>query len=108
MNNMDPSFPGLLLDELRRGDPQALDFFAKRYRPWLGLLARLQAMHRLQGKFDASDLVQQTLLEACRALPQFRGQTEAELLAWLRQILAHVLAHEIRRYQGTQERNVDL
>jgi RNA polymerase sigma-70 factor (ECF subfamily) len=78
-----------------------------RYEPWLKLLARMQIDTRFQGKFSASDIVQQTLLEACRDLPQFRGQTEAELLAWLRQILAHVLAHEVRRYRGTQQRDID-
>ena len=26
--------------------------------------------------------------------------------AWLRQILAHVLSHEIRRYRGTQQREI--
>src|SRR5688572_25458198 len=78
-----------------------------RYQPWLTLLARLQIDSRFQGKFSESDIVQQTLLEACRDLPKFRGQSEAELLAWLRQILAHVLAHEIRRYRGTQQRDVD-
>jgi RNA polymerase sigma-70 factor (ECF subfamily) len=77
-----------------------------RYRPWLGLLARLQLDRRFQGKFGESDIVQQTMLEACRALPQFRGRTEPELLAWLRQILAHVMAHEVRRYQGTQQRDM--
>jgi RNA polymerase sigma-70 factor, ECF subfamily len=70
------------------------------------LLARLQINERFQGKFSESDLVQQTLLEACRDLPQFRGSSEPELLAWLRQILAHVLAHEIRRYHGTQQRDI--
>ncbi len=81
---------------------------SERYRPWLQLLTRLQGASRFQGKFDASDLVQQTLLEACRDLPGFRGQTEAELLAWLRQILAHVFAHEVRRYDGTARRNMEL
>jgi RNA polymerase sigma-70 factor (ECF subfamily) len=76
------------------------------YRPWLHLLARLEIDGRFRGKFDASDIVQQTLLEACRDLPHFRGGTEAELLAWLRQVLAHVLGHEFRRYAGTQQRNV--
>ena len=32
--------------------------------------------------------------------------TEAELTAWLRQILAHALAHEIRRYRGTAKRDI--
>jgi RNA polymerase sigma-70 factor (ECF subfamily) len=75
------------------------------YRDWLRLLARLQIDTRFQGKFDASDLVQQTLLEACRDLPKFRGGTQGELLAWLRGILAHVIAHQVRRYGGTLARN---
>lgn len=78
-----------------------------KYEPWLKLLARMQIDSRFQGKFSGSDIVQQTLLEACRDLPQFRGQSEPELLAWLRQILAHVLAHEFRRYHGAQSRDLD-
>jgi RNA polymerase sigma-70 factor (ECF subfamily) len=95
-----------LLGALRSGDAAAQGEILLRYQPWLRLLARLEIDSRFQGKFDPSDIVQQTLLEACRALPQFRGQTEAELAAWLRQILAHVLAHEIRRYRGTQQRDL--
>jgi RNA polymerase sigma-70 factor, ECF subfamily len=78
----------------------------QRYRPWLHIMARLQLGGRFQGKFDASDIVQQTLLVACRDLPNFRGRTEAELLGWLRQILAHVLGHEMRRYRGTKQRDI--
>jgi RNA polymerase sigma-70 factor (ECF subfamily) len=95
-----------LLDALRRRDTAVQGEVLLRCQPWLKLLARLEIDSRFQGKFDPSDVVQQTLLEACRALPQFRGQTEAELAAWLRQILAHVLAHEIRRYRGTQQRDL--
>ncbi len=100
-----PSFPQLL-DTLRQSDLGARGQVLGRYRDWLVLLARLQLGQRLRGKLDASDVVQQTLLEACRDLPQFRGDSEAELLAWLRQILAHVLGHEIRRYRGTGRRDV--
>ncbi|HKI35529.1 MAG TPA: sigma-70 family RNA polymerase sigma factor [Gemmataceae bacterium] len=95
-----------LLDALRRGDPAAQAEVLARYQPWLRILARLQLDRRFQGKFGASDVVQLTLLEAYRAFPQFRGTTEAELTAWLRQVLARVLAHEMRRYQGTQQRDV--
>jgi RNA polymerase sigma-70 factor, ECF subfamily len=70
----------------------------ERYRSWLGLLARLQVEPRFRAKFDPSDIVQQTMLEAVRDWPKFRGATDAELTAWLRQILAHVLQHEMRRY----------
>ena len=68
--------------------------------------ARLQVDVRVRSKFDASDVVQQTLLEAVRDWPKFRGGTEAELAGWLRQILAHVLLHEIRRFGGTRRRDV--
>jgi RNA polymerase sigma-70 factor (ECF subfamily) len=96
-----------LLAALRQGDAAARGEILLGYQPWLQLLARMQIDTRFQGKVAASDIVQQTLLEACRDLPQFRGTTEPELLAWLRQILAHVLAHEIRRYRGTQQRDLD-
>ena len=46
------------------------------------------------------------MLEAVRDWPKFRGGTEAELSAWLRQILAHVLLHEVRRFGGAQKRDI--
>src|SRR5205807_9711238 len=75
---------------------EALDQRLERYRAYLRLLARLHLDARFQGKLDASDLVQQTLLEAYRSLQQFRGGDGAELAGWLRQILAHQLAHAQR------------
>jgi RNA polymerase sigma-70 factor (ECF subfamily) len=62
----------------------------------------------LQGKVDASDLVQEAFLGAYRDFPQFRGKTEQEFLGWLRQILASLLANLVRHYQGTQRRDVRL
>jgi RNA polymerase sigma-70 factor (ECF subfamily) len=68
-------------------------------RSYLLVLARVQLQGRLKAKIDASDIVQQTLLDAHKGFPQFRGQTPAEWLAWLRQILKNNLLNAARDYQ---------
>jgi RNA polymerase sigma-70 factor (ECF subfamily) len=78
------------------------------YRHYLRLLARVEIGRRLQGKLDASDLVQDTLLEAHRHFSRFRGTDEPQFAAWLRQILAAKVANLVRQYFGTQGRDVRL
>lgn len=77
----------------------------ERHRAYLHLLARLQLDPALQAKLDASDVVQQTLVQAVQAMGQYRGTTEAELQAWLRRILANLLANA-RRDFGRDKRDV--
>lgn len=102
------SSPDHLLQRARAGDGPALGRLLELYRNYLVVLARVQIGRRLQGKVDASDLVQEAFLGAYRGFPQFRGTTEREFLGWLRQILASLLANLVRHYQGTQRRDVRL
>ena len=74
------------------------------YRDYLLLLIRLQLGSRLRAKVDASDVVQQAILQAHECRAQFRGTTEGEWLAWLRAILANALAAATRRFD-TQARD---
>lgn len=97
-----------LLAGARAGDEGALGRLLERYRPYLTLLARLQIGRGLQGKADPADMVQETFLEAARHFAVFRGESEPELTAWLRQILAACLAQLARRYYGTRARDVRL
>lgn len=74
--------------------PPSEDF--ERFRSYLRFLARVHLDGRLRGKLDPSDVVQQSLLQAYQARTQFQGTTDAERAAWLRQILAHHIAHSLR------------
>lgn len=98
--------PEILLVRARTSDADARGELLELYRPYLTLLARLNIGPRLQGKVDAADLVQETFLKAHRDFSLFRGSSEAELLGWLRSILAAGLAELVRRFLGADCRDV--
>ena len=95
-----------LLERARAGDAAARDELFQRCRNYVHLLARTQVETWMRTKVDASDLVQQTLLEAHRGLQEFRGESEGEWLAWLRMILTHNARDFVRRYRQTDKRAV--
>ncbi|OWK40811.1 sigma-70 family RNA polymerase sigma factor [Fimbriiglobus ruber] len=97
-----------LIARARAGDSTAQGHLFELYRNYLYLLARLELDRELRGKVGASDLVQETFLEAHRDFEQFRGATPAELVGWLRTIMARNLANQIRHYRGTKRRDVRL
>lgn len=84
------------------------------YEPYLRMLARTRMRRAYQAKIGASDMVQQAMMQAVQGFDGFRGNTEGELLAWLRQILAHHLCHldrdlhrdkrDIRREQSMEQK----
>ena len=78
----------LLLEQAKTGDNAVLGQLLGSYQNYLKLLARIEIGRRLQGKVDASDIVQETFLDAHRHFPNFRGQAEAQFVQWLRAILA--------------------
>ena len=80
-------------------EPAALAALFEHFRPRLRQMVRLRMEPRLAARVDASDVVQQAILQAHEAQAQFRGTTEAERLAWLRTILANVLAAAARRFE---------
>jgi RNA polymerase sigma-70 factor (ECF subfamily) len=106
----DPATPDPedLLRQARAGDGEAQGRLLELYRNYLAVIARVEIGRRLQGKVDDSDLIQDTFLEAHRHFGQFRGTTEAELAAWLRQILAGRLGKLVRHYFGTRRRDLRL
>ena len=78
-----------LLEAARRGDRDALGDLLQRHSGYLQLLVSGRLDKRLQSRVNASDVVQETFLEAHRDFGQFRGSSEAQFAAWLKAILAH-------------------
>ena len=81
-------------NDISRSD--GFDHELDRYRSYLLLLARMQLDARPRLKLDASDIVQQTLLEAHAKRDQFQGHKEA-FAAWLRKSLANNIRDSLRR-----------
>lgn len=97
---------GVLIASARRGEGDALDRLLGLYRNYLRFLARTGLDSTLRVKADASDVVQETLLQAYEHFGDFRGGSEGELVKWLRRILARNLGMLIRRYRFTEARDL--
>jgi RNA polymerase sigma-70 factor (ECF subfamily) len=100
--------PELLLTAARQDGEPALGRLLERYRAYLGLLARAQIGRHLRSRADSSDVVQETFLAAHRDFAKFRGTSEAEFVAWLRNILAARLADLVRRHLKAKARDARL
>ena len=97
---------GRWLSAARAGSPEALGQALEACRGYLLLIARKELGADLQAKAGASDLVQQTFLEAQCAFARFQGNSVAELRAWLRRLLLNNLATFARDYRATAKRAV--
>jgi RNA polymerase sigma-70 factor (ECF subfamily) len=95
-----------LLAQARAGSPDALGQALELCRPYLLRIANAALDARLRAKGGGSDLVQETFLESQKLFAEFHGQSVAELRAWLRAILRHRVGKFLRRYHGTDMRQV--
>ena len=99
----DPLVPELIV-AARQAQAGALDRLLMLYTNYLKLVARASIDAALRAKADPSDVVQETLIKAHAAFEHFEGASEAELVTWLRQILAHNIADLARRYRAGSRR----
>jgi RNA polymerase sigma-70 factor (ECF subfamily) len=95
-----------LLPAARAGDSVALGNALENYRHFLLVVALRELDPALQAKAGASDLVQETFLEAQRDFEGFHGTSEEELRVWLRRLLLNNVANFTRRYRDTEKREV--
>lgn len=85
-----------LLVKAKEGDDAALGELLQRYRPYLRVMAEQAIGPALGQRHDASDVIQQTCIEAVTAFPGFEGASEGQLSAWLRQILRRNVSNLVR------------
>src|SRR5262245_3028818 len=88
----------------RAGSRECLGQTLDQCRDFLLEVARGALGSGLRAKGGASDLVQDTFLEAQRRFGQFDGESIGQLRAWLRSLLLHKAAKLGRRYHCTQKR----
>lgn len=95
-----------LLLAAQAGSNSSLGLLLQGYRDYLNLLADEELGPAIKVKASASDLVQDSFLEAKRDFGQFTGQSTEEFQAWLRRLLLNNVANVIRNFQGTEKRDI--
>jgi RNA polymerase sigma-70 factor (ECF subfamily) len=85
---------------VREVDDEAIEGF----RSYLLRVAERALAPALKAKEGASDVVQETLVDAHRMFSRFEGRSQEELRSWLRKLLMNHVAHVARRYRGTKKR----
>lgn len=95
------------LHAARAGSRDSLGQALQSFRHYLLEIARVELDPVLRAKGGASDLVQETFLEASQAFSHFHGASRAELRAWLRCLLLHHVAKHGRRFRTTRKRGID-
>jgi RNA polymerase sigma-70 factor (subfamily 1) len=83
-----------------------IDGILKTYRQHLRAIAARQLGNDLRSKADASDVVQDTCLEAFQECRRFEGLTDDEAKALLTRILIHNIQGLVRQYRGTEKRDI--
>ena len=97
-----------LIERARFGCDEALGEILKSVRSYLVVVANANLGGRVQAKFDASDVVQYSMIEASKSIDQFRGSSEHEFRSWIKRIVLNNLADEAKRYTDTESRNVNI
>lgn len=94
-----------LLEQAATADPAAVGKLFHLHHDRLRRLIYLRLDHRLQGRLDPSDVLQEAFLEYARALPEYVKNPEAPFYLWLRCITGRKLRALHRKHLGTMMRD---
>lgn len=94
-----PSEATKLLQQVQAGDSRAGTSLLELYRPLLLDYVERRLDRRLRAKAGASDIVQQSIVEAWRTIHQFNPDGLAAFWKWLRRIADHNILDLNRKYR---------
>jgi RNA polymerase sigma-70 factor, ECF subfamily len=94
-----------LSERLRAGDTAAAGELFAACRDRLKKMVRLRLDRRLQGRLDASDVLQEAFLDVQRKTAEFAGKPDMPAYLWLRLITTERLLNLHRHHLGTQMRD---
>lgn len=94
-----------LLRRVREGDEDALIVLFARHRDRLKRMVRFRLDRRLQGRVDASDVIQEAHIEVLRRAEEYVREPSMPAFLWFRFIVGERLLHAHRRHLGTQMRD---
>jgi RNA polymerase sigma-70 factor (ECF subfamily) len=96
-----------LLAGAAQGQPAAIDRLLARHRDALRRLVELRLDRAVRQRVDASDVVQEALVEAARRLKDYLADPKLPFHLWLRQIAKDRLVDAHRRHRGAARRSLD-
>ena len=94
-----------LLRRAAQGDHQGWGALLERHRQRLRRMVALRLDQRLQGRLDASDVIQEAYLDASARLPEYLRQPSMPFFLWLRFLTGQKLLELHRRHLGAQMRD---
>lgn len=96
-----------LMDSARNGDASAANQLLDRHRDALRRMVAMRLDQRIKRRVDASDVVQDVLVDADRRLEKYLANPVMPFHLWLRQIAKDRLIDAHRRHRGSAKRSVD-
>lgn len=96
-----------LLDEARGGDPAAVEKLLGEFREPLRRVIDLRLDPAVARRVDASDIVQDVLLEANQRLTEYLKKPDMPFHLWLRHLAQDRIIDTHRRHRLAQRRSVD-
>ncbi len=94
----------LRLSRAREGDEAAVRWLLDRYRPRLRQMIGLRLDDRLASRLDASDVVQETLMDAAQRLDGYLRDRPLPFYPWLHRLASERIAQAHRYHLRTQRR----